>query len=124
MRLDWKQILPALLIGCLAGFWGNTLLRSIGHRRPSAPNVENMLEKFSAELSLDPSQKTALKIVLEQQVPRFSALRTRTDEELKEIRSSMNGEIDKLLKPEQQARFQELQARWEARHQRRKDRQK
>lgn len=122
MRLNWKQILPALLIGCLAGFWGNTLLRSIGHRRPSAPNVENMLEKFSAELRLDPGQKAALKIVLEQQVPRFSAMRTRTDEELKQMRSSMNGEIDKLLKPEQQKLFQQMQARWETRHGRRKDR--
>lgn len=119
MRLDWKQIVPALLVGCLLGFWGGALL---GHRRPPPPKTDRMLEKFSAELRLDPDQKAALKIILEQQIPRFSALRTRTDEELKEMRSSMNKEIDKLLKPEQQARFQELQARWETRHGRRKDR--
>ncbi len=119
MRLDWKQIVPALLVGCLLGFWGGALL---GHRRPPPPKTDRMLERFSRELRLEPGQRESVKTILEGYRPKFDALQDQTEARLLELRTAMNGEIDKLLQPEQQARFQELQARWETRHGRRKDR--
>lgn len=118
MRLDWKQILPALLVGCLAGFWAGALL---GHRRPPA-KTDRMLDRFSRELRLAAGQRESVKTVLEGYRPEFDALHDETDARLLALRTAMNSELDKLLQPEQQARFKELQARWEARHQRRKGR--
>lgn len=111
MRFDWKQVLPALLLGCLLGFWTGAIL---GHRRaPRGP--ERMLDKFSRELRLEAGQRDSVKTVLETFRPRFDA----QNERLLELRMDMNKEIAKLLDPEQQKRFQEMQARWEARHKRR-----
>jgi Spy/CpxP family protein refolding chaperone len=112
MRLDWKQILPALLAGCLLGFWTGALLP---HRR--APRgADRMLDKFSRELRLEAGQRDSLKAVLEGYRPKFDAL----NEQMLALRRDMNLEISKFLTTEQGKRFQELQARWEARHQRRK----
>lgn len=118
MRLDWKQILPALLVGCLAGFWAGALL---GHRRPP-PKTDRMLDKFSRELRLEAGQEESVKTILERYRPKFDALHGETDARLLELRTAMNSELDKLLQPEQQARFKELQTRWEARHQKRRGR--
>ena len=112
MRLDWKQIVPALLLGSLLGLWAGAFL---GHRRPPR-GPERMLDKFSRELRLEIGQRDSVKAVLEAFRPRFDTQNDR----LLELRTDMNKEITKLLNPEQQKRFQDMQARWEARHQRRK----
>lgn len=118
MRLDWKQIVPALLLGCLLGIWTGAFL---GHRRHSPPSTEKLLDRFSKDLRLEAGQREALRTVMESYRGRFDSLHADTEARLAEIRAAMNGEIVKLLQPEQQKKFQEMQARWEAHHKMPKD---
>jgi hypothetical protein len=113
MNLNWKQIVPALLVGCLIGFWTGAFL---AHRRHAPPSTEKMLSKFSKDLSLDAVQKDSLKAVLESYSGRFDALHEDAETRLSEIRGAMNGDIAKLLRPEQQKKFQEMQSHWGSRH--------
>jgi Spy/CpxP family protein refolding chaperone len=113
MKPDWKQIVPALLIGCLLGLWTGTLL---GHRRHAAPGAERTINKFSRDLGLDTAQRDSLKAIMESYRGKFDSLHADTTVRLSEIRAAMNEDIAKLLRPDQQQRFQDMQTRWDARH--------
>ncbi len=110
MNLQYKQIVPALLIGCLLGLWAGFFLPRIsGHWHHSGLDTERLLNKFTKELQLDANQKDAAKEILES----YSA-RIKTFHE--EIRASMHSDISHLLSAEQQQKFDDLMKRWEARH--------
>ncbi len=110
MNLQWKQIVPALLIGCLLGLWAGFLLPKIsGHWRRNGLGTERLLNKFSKELSLDNAQRDAVKAVLESYSGKIKSFH-------EEIRASMNADIARLLSPEQQKKFEDLRTRWETRH--------
>ncbi|MDD5630241.1 MAG: hypothetical protein PHU21_14335 [Elusimicrobia bacterium] len=113
MRLDWRQVVPAVLVGCLLGLWTGAALE---HRRPPKPSTERMLSRFSRDLALDPGQRDSLKAVLESYGPKFDALHEDAETRFSALRDSMHAEIAQLLKPEQAERFQKMQARWDSRH--------
>jgi len=118
MRPDWKQIVPALLLGCLLGLWTGAFL---GHRRHLPPSPDKMLSRFSKELRLEAGQREALRAVMESYRGRFDSLHAEAEARLSELRQAMNGEIAKQLDAGQQKKFQEMQARWETRHKTPKD---
>lgn len=109
MNLKWKQIIPALLIGCLVGLWAGFFLPKIGRHWHNGPDTERVLNRFTKELTLDAGQRDAVKVVLESYEGKIKSFH-------KDIRASMNTDISHLLSPEQQKKFTDLQARWEARH--------
>lgn len=118
MRLDWKQIVPALLLGCLIGIWGGAWLHRMGlrHMRTDASDTQRLLIKFSSELKLEAGQQDAVKAVLESYRTQMKALHEDHAKRFEEIRTSMRNDIAKLLSPEQVKRFQAIQARWDAHH--------
>ena len=118
MRLDWKQIVPALLLGCLIGIWGGAWLHRMGlrHMRANASDTQCLLDKFNSELKLDAGQQGAVKGVLESYRTQMKALHEEHSKRFGEIRASMRADIAKLLNPEQLKRFQGIQSRWDARH--------
>ena len=118
MRLDWKQIAPALLLGCLIGIWGGAWLHRAGlrHMRTDATDTQRLLNKFNSELKLDAGQQDAVKAVLESYRTQMKALHEEHSKRFGEIRASMRNDIAKLLNPEQLKRFQDIQSRWDAHH--------
>lgn len=117
MNLNWRQVFPAFLIGCLLGACiGVWHQRAAFHRFwREGPNTQRLLDKFGRELKLDARQREDVKAVLERKREKTKALRQEMSSKFKEIRLSMRGDIEKLLSPEQKERFQRMQARWEAR---------
>ncbi|MCI0527822.1 MAG: hypothetical protein L0Y56_10330 [Nitrospira sp.] len=119
MKLEWRQIIISLLIGAALGaalgWWGSQYsgdLRGKDH-------YTWMLERFSTKLSLTPEQKKEIADILEAKRQSIIALRAEVRPRFEEIRNSARDEIRKRLTPEQQQKFDAMQAEWESR---RKDR--
>ena len=117
MRVDWRQVVPALLLGCLLGLWGGHWLSRAAYGRMlrQGSDTQRLLNKFSSELKLDAGQQEAVKAVLESYRAQMKALHEGHAKRFGEIRASMHGDVAKLLNPEQLKRFQDMQARWDAR---------
>jgi hypothetical protein len=110
-------------LGCLIGLWGGAWLHraALHHARTCASDTQKSLAKLSAELKLDAGQKEAVRAVLESYRAQMKALHDGSSKRFEEIRASMRSDVAKLLNPEQQLRFQDMQARWDARHKNWKD---
>jgi hypothetical protein len=110
-------------LGCLIGLWGGAWLHraALHHMRTRASDTQKLLDRVTAELKLDAGQQVAVKAVLESYRSRMKALHEENSKRFEEIRASMRGDLAKLLNPEQQRRFQDLQTRWDARHKNWKD---
>jgi hypothetical protein len=123
MRVDWRQIVPALLLGCLIGIWGGAWLHraALHHMRTRVSDTQQLLDRVNAELKLDAGQQVVVKAVLESYRTQMKTLHEENIKHIEEIRASMRGDLAKLLNPEQQKRFQDLQARWDSRHKNWKD---
>jgi hypothetical protein len=79
-------------------------------------DTQKLLAKFNAELKLDAGQQDAVRAVLDSYRIRMKTLHDDGFKRFDDIRASMRGDVAKLLNPEQQKRFQDMQARWDARH--------
>lgn len=109
MKIDWRKIAPIFLLGLVLGAVGGSLAqRGLMRHWQRGPQTDRMLEKMSHELGLDGPQKDAVKALLESDRLKFEALR-----------AASRAEIRKLLTAAQQAKFDEMTARLEARNKRR-----
>lgn len=123
MRVDWRQVIPALLIGCLVGLWGGAWLHrtSLRHTRTGFSDTQKLLDRFNAELKLDAGQQDAVRAILESYRSQMKTLHEDSSKRFEEIRAAMRGDISKLLNPDQLKRFQDIQGRWDSRHKNWKD---
>lgn len=103
MRIDWKQAGPALLLGALLGAAGGSWLQRAAARRWRG-DPQRVVERMARQLELDETQKKAVAGALE-------ARRAR----LEELRAATREEIRKVLNEEQKSRFDQMEARREAR---------
>ena len=111
MRISWTQVSLALLAGILVGwFAGQRALKEETYGWKG----EKMVERFSRELRLTPDQKEKVAQILESKRQQIAALRDQIRPRFEEVRNTSKAEIQKLLSPDQQQRFEKLQARWEA----------
>lgn len=121
MMIHWKQVLPALAAGILLG--ASVPIYAGKHFRRSFQNPEKqghrMLERFSRKLDLTAEQKEKVGAVLESSRQRMEALWKEGRPKFDAIRESTNTEIRALLGPEQREKFDKLNARMEARRQKR-----
>jgi hypothetical protein len=117
MKLPWKQAVPLLLIGLLCGLWAGVFLprAALWCRRHRGAGIDPSLNKISRELKLDSRQQEAVKAVLESYRVETKALHEEVATRLAGIRGRINDDIAKQLTPEQQTKFQEMRARWDAR---------
>ena len=119
MKLEWKQVIPALLIGCIVGLLAGSGLHhavAFWRIRHGGPSTEQLLEKFTKALKLDARQEEGVRAVLETYRGKTQSLHQELSSRFKDIRTSMRADIEKLLTPEQQKRFQEMQSRWDSHH--------
>lgn len=112
------QVIAAFLIGgLLGGLLGARAQRSALHRLwQNGPDTERMMKKFSGELSLDEGQQDAVKAVLDKYRDKMKVLHADTKARFDGLRLAMRAEIKPLLRPDQQAKFEVMLARWDARH--------
>ena len=120
MKFAWKQIALAFVLGIgvggvLAG-WGSPYAL---HKRWGGRQLqERLLRQLTTKLQLTPTQQNQVAGILESKRQKMDALRTEIRSHFDELRTSTSAEIRQLLTPEQQKRFDAMEAEWEARRKR------
>ncbi len=109
-RIHWRQVIISFLLGSILtagvfqirrGPWGH----------PSDPKMryQRMLERFSRTLKLTDDQKSKIAVIFESQRQKIDALRSETGPRFEALRQSASDEIRRLLTPEQQLKFDEME---------------
>lgn len=115
MRRDWKPIVWALVVGMLAGAG---LMRTFCPH--SSGSHRGMVARLIRDLRLDDAQRAKLDQILEAKRQKLEAVRTETRPRFREIHDAVRLEIRALLTPEQQAKFDKIEADWKARREKRR----
>jgi hypothetical protein len=110
----WAAFAAGLLLGGVAGavFAG----KRASHSWKKSPDSERALRRLSSRLKLDEGQRAAVKSVLDARRDKVKTLQKETMDKMEALRVSARAEIVPLLRPDQQSRYAEMNARWEKRH--------
>ncbi len=106
----------ALLVGVLIGWFA---FPQLAMKQRSDWKKGKMLERFSRELQLTPEQKEKVGEVMRAKRGQMDAFRREMKPKFDEMRAASKAEIRKLLTPDQQEKFDRLEARWEERRKKR-----
>ena len=116
MKIDWKKSGPIFLLGLLLGAAGGSMAqRAMMRHWKNGHEPARMVEKMGRELQLDAGQKEAVKAALESTREKISVMHQETEARFEALRAATRADIRKLLTPEQQAKFDVITARHEAR---------
>ena len=120
MKPDWKQIIVAFAVGVMMGIVGT---RWCAHchfhqRRDSGQFQTRLLQRFSSKLHLTSEQQTQVAAILEAKRQKIDTLRAEIRPKFEEIRTATRTEIRQLLIPEQQQKFDVMNAQFEAKRKR------
>ena len=74
-----------------------------------------MLDRFSSGLRLTPEQRTQVGALLETKRQKMDTLRAEMRPRFEEVRQSTQADIRRLLTPDQQTRFDEMEKDWQTR---------
>ena len=118
MKLAWKQIIIAFLLGAVVTALGTYACPF--YRRPwgwgkGGHFQEKMLKRFDARLHLTPDQEKEVAAILAQKRGKIDALRSEIRPKFEAIRKTTRAEIRQILTPEQQTKFDKMSAEWEER---------
>ncbi len=116
----WK-LEVTFIIGLLIGtFTGSLLVRApfLGPKNPKEKS-ERRLKHFSSKLNLDTDQQAKVKEIFDRHRPQMDAAMEETRSKISAIREETKSEITKILTPEQQSRYIELDKKMEKRFNRR-----
>lgn len=113
----WRLVLPAVLVGLLAGVWiGSRLERSAARRmRREGPRPERVVKMLRRELDLRPEQVQALRTLLAAKRPAFQAIRRQEEAGMAALRSEIDRDLSPFLDDAQKKKLEELRARWQRR---------
>jgi hypothetical protein len=115
MKPGWASLTLVLLLGAVIGagtaWWAGKYSRCAKGWEPYA----NVVERFSNKLDLTLDQQRAVAAVLDENRQKIRTLRAEIKPRFEEIRGSTREAIRQHLTPEQQAKFDAMQAEWEAR---------
>jgi len=121
-KLAWSQLVMAFTVGACMG-WAMALgwaPRMFHHHGDGAKFQQRLLDRFSSKLQLTPEQRHQVAAILEAKRQKIDALRAETRPRFEAISASMSSEIRQLLTPEQQQRFDAMEATWNAQRERRR----
>lgn len=116
--IDAKSIAVGILIGLLLGA-GVARVRFERFRDPEKRHAR-IVARFNSALKLDAGQKGQVEALLKAKHEKMKALHDEVRPRAEELRRSTRAEIRKLLRPEQQEKFDKLEAERDARHARRR----
>ncbi len=125
MKLAWKQIVIAFVLGGCVGFAAAQVCpfgRFHHHRWGGGRFEQQLLDRFSSKLNLTSEQRGQVATILEAKRQKMDALRAEIKPRFEEIRTSTSAEIRQLLTADQQRRFDVMEAEWAAKKKRFHDR--
>lgn len=111
----WRFVLPAVLVGLLAGVWtGARLERSAARRmRREGPRPARVVKMLSRELGLRPDQTQALRALLTAKRPAFQAIRREEEARMAALRAEIDRDLTPFLDEGQKKKLEALRARWQ-----------
>jgi Spy/CpxP family protein refolding chaperone len=117
MKPNWTHATVAFALGGIVGFAGMWWSAPyFPHRRWGHGQFQaHPMQRFSSQLKLTPEQRTQVAAILEAKRLKIDAFRAEMKPKFEEIRTSTSAEIRQILTPEQQRRFDEMNAEFEAR---------
>src|SRR5208282_2084040 len=101
--------------GLVLGAGATVGLSRMRHRHRRL-DPEHLTQRFTRDLNLKEEQQKAVRLVMEASASKLQSLREETAGKFKEIRVATRADIRKLLDPEQQKKFDDIAARWDAHH--------
>src|SRR5205807_8055003 len=81
---------------------------------PTEKQLQHRLDRMSARLGLTPDQRAQAEVIFRAKREKITALFDEVGPKLEELRRSTTGEIEKILTPEQRAKFEQLHEKHEA----------
>ena len=113
--IKWHQVAISLLIGFSAGtFSGQWYGRENFHEHWKHGSMkEHMLKRFSKELHLTPEQQKQVSAIFDAKHPQMAAMHAEMRPKFEALRNSTQAEIRKILTPDQQSKFNEMNAKME-----------
>lgn len=122
MKFAWKESLAALIVGVLIGV--GVCCKFDGKFRrggwQTKGHFDRMLKKFDRKLNLNDSQKQQTATILEESRQKMKAFQNETLPKFDQIRAETRAKIREILNPDQQKKFDEMHAKWEARAEKRR----
>lgn len=118
MKLAWKQIIAAFVLGAVLGVLGAMRCMPFGlHGWKQNPEKfqHRLMEKFTSRLGLNSEQQQKVSVILQDTRAKMEALREEIHPRFREIRDSAKSRIRELLTPDQQAKFDVMAAEMDAR---------
>lgn len=117
------QLIAVLLVGFAIGvISGQWYAKENSHKHWKKGDVrQHMLDKFNQKLSLTAEQQTQVAAIFDANQPKMLALHEEMRPKFEAIRNSAQAEIRAILNPDQQVKFDEMNAE---REKRRKERSK
>ncbi len=115
MKLMWKQVLVAFVLGAVVGIAGSHACLWNRHHGDHKNFQERLLKRFNERLHLSLYQQQKVAAVLEQKKSKIDAMRAEVRPKFEEIRNATSAEIRQMLMPEQQKEFDRMNAEFEER---------
>jgi Spy/CpxP family protein refolding chaperone len=106
-------VIVAFLAGIVIGVAGDRFWRvrhPFGPRRNPQMVTALILRRLDRELTLTPQQEAAVKQILTAREQRITALMSTVRPQIRQQIDAANAEIEKVLTPDQRAKFQQMQA--------------
>jgi Spy/CpxP family protein refolding chaperone len=107
-NIRWNQVVIAFLLGsvvtagilhCRKSFW----------RHDGKDRYAKMLDRFNRTLDLTPEQRTKVAQIFEDKRLKIEAIRNDVGPRFEEVRRNASEEIRRILTPEQQVKFEEME---------------
>jgi hypothetical protein len=114
MTRGWKFLLAGLLLGVIVGGGAAWWAGAYGFCAKGPDPYAKILERFNRKLDLTPEQRETIKATLEENREKIKTLRTEVRPRFEEIRAATRAQIRGQLTPEQQTKFDAMQAEWDA----------
>ena len=124
MKLDWKQIIVALILGIVLGALGTLRCMPFGShgflKNPEKMH-RHMMEQFTSKLRLTPDQQQKISAILDDTRTKISLLRGEVHPKFEEIRNISKTQIRELLTSDQQKKFDVMSAEMDVRFRKHRD---
>lgn len=116
-KIRWNQVLISMMIGIALGLsLGELSECKVFRSHWKHGNMrQRMLKKLDRELHLTADQKTKVEVIFEAKHPQMEALQQEMKPKFEALRQSTQAEVSKVLNPDQQKKFEALNAKMEER---------
>lgn len=114
-NVAWHQVVISLLIGLVLGmgFCQWRVRQDFQPHWEKGDPRQHTMERFGRELNLSAEQQEKVAVIFESKHSEMKALQTEMRPKFEALRDATQTEIRKLLNPDQQKKFDEINARME-----------